>query len=425
MPSAIVNHGFFQLAGLLICLAITGQLLVLLATSLRRAAFDSHRQSLSLDLLRARLEIEKKFLAKREAEVAAWNGYRKFTIERKVMEAENICSFYLKPHDRKPIPGFQPGQYLTFRLDIPGQKKEVIRCYSLSDRPRPNGYRVTIKKLVPPADQPGHAGGLVSSYFHDHLKEGDILDVKAPGGHFVLDTLRETPVVLIGGGIGVTPVLSMLQEIVESGSTRETWFFYGVTNAREHCLPEALLNLARANPHIRLRIYYSRPGAGHQDGRDFIYQGRVTTEVMKQTLPSNNYSFYICGPGPMMNDLTRGLKEWGVPAEQVHFEAFGPASVKQTPTPAPVTQSAPTLSVMFAKSGKTVKWQEGAGSLLEVAEAHGVSINFGCRAGNCGTCLTAIKSGDVCYLQAAGSEPEPGSCLACVCVPKTDLTLDA
>ncbi|PYJ03082.1 MAG: FAD/NAD(P)-binding oxidoreductase, partial [Verrucomicrobia bacterium] len=252
-----------------------------------------------------------------------------------------------------------------------------------------------------------------------------ILDVRAPAGHFVLDTTRQTPVVFIAGGIGITPLLSMLNEVVESGSRRETRFFLGVTNESEHIMRERLLALARANEHIHLQVYYSDPVGEIEEGRDFIYKGRVTIDVLKKTLPSNNFAFYLCGPPGMMKDLTRGLKDWGVPDSQVHFEAFGAESVKHAPTPAPATPAAAVLTVTFAKSNKALKWNGRLGSLLEFAEANGIVINCGCRAGNCGTCLTAIKSGEVSYLQETGAQPEPGSCLACVCVPKTDLVLDA
>jgi ferredoxin-NADP reductase len=420
----------WQWAGGLVCLFVLAQLAIVTLTAVRRVAFERRRQRLSLEVLHAQLDAARKLQQKREAAALGWNGYRKFSVHRKVMEAENICSFYLTAHDKKPIPAFQPGQYLTFKLDIPGQKKEVIRCYSLSDRPRADHYRVTIKKLTPPPDRPGAPCGLVSGFFHDQLKEGDILDVKAPSGRFVLDTIRESPVVLIGGGIGLTPVLSMLNEIVESGSKRETWLFFGVRNPGEHLMREHLLQVARRQENVHLRIYYSRAGENHPNGQDYIYAGRVTADVLKQTLPSNNYSFYLCGPGAMMNDLTRGLKEWGVPDSQVFFETFGPASVKQTPVPAATAEAvkaeaAKTIKVVFGKTGKTAPWDVRSGSLLEFAEAQGISISFGCRAGNCGTCLTALKSGEVAYLQETGARPEPGSCLACVCVPRTDVVLDA
>jgi ferredoxin-NADP reductase len=433
-----------QIAGLVIGLLVAGQLAMLLASAVRRYKFEPRQQELELERLRVQVETAKRLLQKREVEATAWSGYRKFNIDRKVREADNICSFYLKPHDGKAIPGFKPGQFLTFRLNIPGQPKEVIRCYSLSERANPEFYRVTIKKLIrvpgpsrlTPLPSDGRGGpstgatagpvcGLVSSYFCDQLKEGDILDVRAPAGHFMLDTARQTPVVFIAGGIGITPLLCMLNEIVESGSRRETHLFLGVASGREHIMKDWLLKIARANEHIHLRVYYSDHAGELEEGRDFIHKGQVTMDVLKRTLPSNNYAFYICGPPGMMKDLTRGLKEWGVPDDHIHFEAFGSESVKQTTTPAPATPAATALTVTFAKSAKSLKWEKRSGSLLELAEANGIAIDCGCRAGNCGTCLTAIKSGEVAYLQETGAQPEPGSCLACVCVPKTDLVLDA
>ncbi len=121
------------------------------------------------------------------------------------METGDICSFYLEPHDRRPLPSFMPGQYLTFRLNIPGQAKPVIRCYSLSDGPKAEYFRVTIKKVGPPPGKADGKPGLVSSHFHDQIEQGDIVDVKAPGGQFFLDPAEDTPAVLIGGGIGLTP----------------------------------------------------------------------------------------------------------------------------------------------------------------------------------------------------------------------------
>jgi len=418
-----------QWVGGLIGVVILGQVLLLAVGAFRRLALDRRRQALSLQLLQTQLETARNLQRKRAEAALGWNGYRKFTIERKVQECDHVCSFYLKAHDKKPIPGYYPGQYLTFGLDIPGEKKAVVRCYSLSDRPRPDGYRVTIKKVTPP-DRPRSPGGLASSFFQDQLKEGDILDVKAPSGNFVLDPAKVTPVVLIAGGVGLTPILSMLNEIVESGSKRETWLFFGVTGASAHLMREHLLAVARRAENVRLRVYYSRAPVSHPDGEDFIYRGHVTLDVLKRTLPSNNFTFYICGPAAMMRDLTGGLKEWGVPDSRVLFEAFGPASVKQTPVPSDTAfllkpGAGKSIRVVFDKSGKTVSWNVNSGSLLEFAEGHGININSGCRAGNCGTCLTALKSGEVAYLQETGARPEPGSCLTCVCIPKTDIVVDA
>lgn len=375
-------------------------------------------------------EITAKSQYEKEKNEFSWNGFRKFEVARKQPEGGGICSFYLRPHDNRPLPSFEPGQYLTFRLDIPSERKPVMRCYSLSDSPKPEYYRVSIKAVPPPFDQPDAPPGLSSNFFHNEIHEGTILDVRAPGGHFFLDTSKHTPIVLIGGGIGLTPVLSMLNQIVESGSTREVYFFYGVRNADEHVMRDHLERVAAENQNVHLHICYSHPKETDVAGEGFQHLERVSVDLFKRILPSNNYEYYFCGPPPMMNSLFEDLREWGVPEEHINYEAFGPATVKKKAEAdaASSTDKAPAaggFEVEFAKSGTKALWDPDVGSLLDFAEENGIDIDFGCRAGSCGTCITAIKSGDVDYMSEPGEKPESGSCLACVTVPKGPLVLDA
>jgi len=410
---------------------LTGTMMLAGFGNLRRETVAARSATLGEKILEAEIgRIMDRRRFETEAEELSWNGFRKFEISRKVPEGGGICSFYFSPHDGKPLPPFNPGQYLTFQLDIPGQKKQVIRCYSLSDSPNhPDYYRCSIKAVPPPRDT-DHPPGLSSNFFHDSVNEGDIIDIKAPGGHFYLDTTKQTPIVLIGGGIGLTPVLSMLNDIVETGSKRETWFFYGVRNSKEAVMAEHLKRIDQENENVHMCICYSKPDEGDKEGEDYAYAERVSVELFKKVLPSNNYDFYMCGPPPMMNTVVPDLEAWDVPEKNIHFEAFGPATVKKTKTEAnkeatEASQSSAGVQVTFAKSGKTVDWNPDVGAILDFAEENDVDIDFGCRAGNCGTCITAIKDGDVEYLNPPGAEPESGSCLACISVPKGNLTLDA
>jgi hypothetical protein len=420
-----------QFAALAVLAAMAAYICLLLYNGVRASQLSTGIADSERHLLQSRVsEIMGKWDFEREKNEFSWSGFRKFEIARKVPEGGGICSFYLRPHDGKPLPAFDPGQYLTFRLDIPGQPKQVMRCYSLSDSPKPDYYRVSIKAVPPPRDQPDIPPGLSSNFFHDQLNEGDILDVKAPGGHFFLDTAKHTPVVLIGGGIGLTPVMSMVNRIVDIGSTRECHFFYGLRNGKEHVMKDHLERLATEHENIHLHICYSSPGDDDTEGKDYQYAERVGADLFKRVLPSSNYEYYFCGPPPMMNSLFEGLREWGVPEKDINYEAFGPATVqkkKEADTkdkdPAPAGEAA--FEVKFEKSGTSVAWDPSIGSLLDFAEENGVDIDFGCRAGNCGTCITAIKSGDVDYLSEPGEKPEAGSCLACVSVPKGALVLDA
>lgn len=419
-----------QFAALAVLAAMAAYICLLLYNGVRASQLSTGIADSERHLLQSRVaEIMGKWDFEREKNEFSWSGFRKFEIARKVPEGGGICSFYLRPHDGKPLPAFDPGQYLTFRLDIPGQPKQVMRCYSLSDSPKPDYYRVSIKAVPPPRDQPDIPPGLSSNFFHDQLNEGDILDVKAPGGHFFLDTSKHTPVVLIGGGIGLTPVMSMVNRIVDIGSTRECHFFYGVRNGKEIVMKEHLERLAAEHENIHMHICYSSPGEDDVEGKDYQYAERVGADLFKRVLPSSNYEYYFCGPPPMMNSLFEGLREWGVPEKDINYEAFGPATVQKKKEadkkdePAPSGEAA--FEVKFDKSGTTVAWDPSIGSLLDFAEENGVDIDFGCRAGNCGTCITAIKSGDVDYLSEPGEKPESGSCLACVSVPKGPLVLDA
>ncbi len=416
------------------CLLVGGllvQLAFMLFNSLRaaahaRAARARELQRLDLDIRAARLRIQSA-----EQEKSGWNGVRKFTVAKKVAECADTFSFYLEPHDRRSIAGFKPGQYLTFQLAIPGLGKPLVRCYSLSDCARPSHYRVTIKRCPPPP-KTAHPPGVGSSFFCDQVKVGDILDVKAPAGHFYLDLEKEKPAVLISGGVGITPMIAMAHALIEAGSTRECWFFFGARNSEEHMLRAETLALSAKYPNLKLHVCYSRPGANDVLGRDYQHEGRVTVELMKSLLPSQNYNFYLCGPGPFMESITSDLYDWGIPDGQIHFEAFGPASVKRkvkadtghTISPIPASAAA-SFEVSFAKAGKKAPWSPDFTSVLDAADACGVRIDAGCRAGNCGSCLVAIKSGQVEYLSAPGAEPEAGSCLACICRPKGALVLDA
>jgi hypothetical protein len=189
-------------------------------------------------------------------------------------------------------------------------------------------------------------------------------------------------------------------------------------------MKEHLEMVARENENVRLNVFYSAPAETDVLSEDYHVKGRVNVENIKVILPSSNFDFYICAPPPMVKDLRKDLADWGVPKKNIHFEAFGPATVKGCKADTGKGDSA-KIDIQFEKSGKTLTWDSKAASLLDFAEANGVPIDSGCRAGNCGTCLTAIKSGTVELVGEPGSKPEEGSCLACISVPKENLTLDA
>lgn len=362
----------------------------------------------------------------------AWEGYKELAVGRREVEDAigSVCSFYLKAPQGEPLPSFRPGQFLTFKLPVvdpaTGRPRPVIRCYSLSDRPRPDYYRISVKRLAPPADEPDAPAGLSSSYLHDHVQAGSRLLVKAPSGHFHLMADEPLPVVLVAGGIGVTPMLSIINTLSEKGVSREVWLFYGVRNGAEQVMKEHLRGLAAAHPNFHLHVCYSRPGSDDVEGVDYQHRGHVDLPLLRSTLKLARYQFYVCGPKPMMETLVPALAEWGVDAGDIHYESFGPASLvrHERPKAAPGETVRP-LTVTFTKSGRRIPWDFGAGSLLVLAETNGVEVESGCRAGSCGSCQTRINAGEVEYSQQPDADVAPGHCLLCITTPKTDLTLAA
>lgn len=370
-------------------------------------------------------------VASRDRAELTWSGKRKFRVVKRRIEnrSNDVCSFYLEPHDGGALPPFLPGQFLTFELNVPDHSAPVVRCYSLSDSPQSRDrYRVSIKRVPPPPKAgPEIPPGLSSSYFHDRLKEGDIVDVRAPTGGFHLDSASERPVVFIAGGIGLTPVLSMFKWLADTGSKRTAWFFLAVRNSNDIALRDEIRDVAsKNNQQFHLVILYSEPTDQCIEGQDYDCNGFLSIDVLKRYLKTSNYEFYTCGPPPMMEAIVKGLLDWNVPEADIHFEAFGPGSVKKVQKPEPEGEATGAgFKVEFARSRKSLVWTKQAGTLLELAEANGVSINSGCRAGNCGTCVTAVKRGNVNYVIKPASNPALGSALVCIAHPNGDIALDA
>lgn len=360
-----------------------------------------------------------------------WAGFKEFIVERREIEdaSHSICSFYLIPADGKPLPIFKPGQFLTFKLQISdpfsNEVKSVVRCYSLSDAPRPDYYRVSIKRVLPPLDKPDVPAGVSSNFFHDHLQQDSRVLVKAPSGHFHLMEKNTLPIVLIGGGIGITPMLSTLNSVLESGVNREVWLYYGVSNGAEQIMKQHLQALDKAYDNFHLHVCYSAAKKNELQGEDYHHNGRVDIPLLRETLKLMRYQFYICGPRAMMESLIPGLEEWGVSSDDIYYESFGPASLikhEKALSQASITQP---CMVTFSKSAKSIPWDPTTGSLLEFCENNDIDVASGCRAGSCGSCQTAVNAGEVNFNQQPDADVDPGHCLLCISTPKGNITLDA
>jgi len=358
----------------------------------------------------------------------AWSGTRRFQVAAVVDEAIDCKSYYLVPADGHPLPRFEPGQFLTFRLPIDPRQKRLVRCYSLSDRPREDFYRITIKQARPPATV-GRAElplGVGSTFFHERVQAETTLDVQAPQGAFFLDPTEDSPVVLIGAGIGITPILSMANTIAHERDKQQAYVFASFGNSREHPFRQQMQELHAANKNVQFDISYSRPMPADNLERDYDHRGYVDIARLRQVLPSNNFRFYVCGPAGMMETLVPALHAWGVPESHIRFEAFGPTTVKgmkQIRTTDDIAKG--PCQVKFMLAGASLAWDGGYESLLEFAESQGVPLDYGCRAGNCGQCLVSVRSGSVDHIQAPGMPLDENQCLTCIGVPHGDVVLEA
>jgi ferredoxin-NADP reductase/MOSC domain-containing protein YiiM/predicted pyridoxine 5'-phosphate oxidase superfamily flavin-nucleotide-binding protein len=371
-------------------------------------------------------------LAKATAPAETRDRYRKFVVDRIEPESETITSFYLVPEDGAPLPPFLPGQFLTFELKIPGQARPVLRTYSLSDSPNPDYYRVSIKREPAPADRLDLAPGLSSNYFHDQVALGTKIPVGAPRGKFHLDPDSERAVVLLSGGVGLTPMISMMNTIVQSGAPRPLWFVHGARNGREHAMAAHVRRMAEDHDNVHAHIRYSQGAPGEVAGRHCDSEGRVDIALLKQVLPFDDYDFYLCGPTPFMRSLYCGLLSLDVSEQRIHYEFFGPASILKddakpagpAKAPSAETELAGGIQVTFARSGVIAAWDPGCESILDLAEQQGLSPDYSCRSGICHTCQCEIVEGEVEYLEEPLDEPDPGCVLICCSRPKTNLVIE-
>lgn len=359
----------------------------------------------------------------------AWDGYRPFVVTEKVAESQSVTSFYLKPEDGGALPAFRPGQFIGIKLDVPGEFVPVMRSYTLSDSPaRLERYRLSIKREPAPADAADAPAGAASNFMHDHVEVGSVVQLRAPGGAFVLRAEGKGPVVLLAGGIGCTPLISMLNAVADAGSTRDVWFVHGVRNGAEHAFGQHVRSLAEAHPNIRVHVRYSRPGADDAEGRDYDSNGHVDVELLKQLGIGTGPQFFMCGSTPFMRSLYQGLVDWGVDPFQINYEFFGAASDllgHDAPAAAALTDSGESHQVTFKASGVTATWTPTAGTILDLAEASGVAAASACRSGLCHTCLVRVVAGSFAYthediIPTAGDD----EILICSARPLGDMVID-
>jgi hypothetical protein len=356
--------------------------------------------------------------------------YRRLVVESVIPESESAKSFHLVAADGTPLDEHLPGQHLPIRLTIPGRPRAVFRCYTISNY-GDSFYRLTIKRELPPADKPEIDPGVSSSYFHDGVSPGTIIEAKAPAGNFWLDPQQEHPVVMLAGGIGVTPMMSMLEALARTGSKREVYFFFALRNAGDHVFKARLNQISRRCPGMRMTVFYARVRPGDIENQDYHATGRISLDSVCALLPACDLEYFLCGPPGMMKSFSDQLLEQGVAPARIRTESFGPSSValrqliSSDKDAMNAFQKAAGTTVTFARSAVNVPWTGEVQSLLQLAETNGVEISSGCQYGDCGTCMTRLLEGKVQYLHPTGARADPGHCLPCSCRPDGPVVLDA
>ena len=312
---------------------------------------------------------------------------------------------------------FTAGQFLTVRLKADG--REHVRCYSISSAPGAQAYlEISVKRL-----------GLVSSALHATLRPGAMLSVREPAGNFLYPSDDQRPLVLLAGGVGITPLMSMLRHAVDTDPNRPVTLFYSVRRVADIAFHDELSVVTRRHEHVRVFIAVSdeTPGAGH-------FPGYISESLVTAMVPDIAHAVcLICGPQPMMDAMTAMLAGVGVPLPQVRFEVFqaavaasSRAGVPASLAPAGADAGAVRHDIVFARSGQRTQ-VDGGQSLLEAAEACGADIPSLCRAGVCGTCRTRVISGETeCGSSMLDAEDRAaGFVLACVTQIASHCTVDA
>ncbi len=259
---------------------------------------------------------------------------------------------------------------------------------------------------------------------------GMSLRPKRRRGNSALDLNQTHPIAMLAGGIGVTPMISMINALCQSGSKRDVYFAFALRHGGDHVFKDHLRSVAARCPNIRMHVLYENPRTQDVPDHDYARVGRIDGTFLREMLPSLEMEYYLCGPGGMMDAVSRTLANEGIAREKIKTESFGPSSLAFRAALADADRDCDAetpqgFTVTFGKSGKTVPWANEAATLLELAEMNGVDISFGCRYGDCGTCMTRLVRGRVKYLHPTDVHPDPGTCLPCSCKPETDIELDA
>ncbi|KAK6518099.1 hypothetical protein TWF506_005260 [Arthrobotrys conoides] len=295
--------------------------------------------------------------------------WRAFTVEKKIKESDEVTSFYLKPKDGKPVEVYKPGQYITVKVAVPQQDWKQCRQYSLSTSQNPEYYRISVKRIdgVDAKDPSMQAHpGWVSNVLHDTVKEGDSLDLTFPCGSFYLDSEAnpEAPVVLISGGVGVTPLMAMLNTLVDNGSERPLTWIHATRGQSAYAFGDHLKAVMKTKNNWHAVVYNRDLSLSGDSDNYRVLGGKLDLPSLDRNtdlyLDNPNTQYFICGPDSFMVELKDILVGLGASADNVKYERFGTGDVVREPKPAatggcPVSHASATAGSKCPVSGAVVE----------------------------------------------------------------------
>jgi ferredoxin-NADP reductase/MOSC domain-containing protein YiiM len=349
-------------------------------------------------------------------------GFRSLEVAEIDRESGDVLSLTMRAADGQALTAALPGQYVVLRLPHGEGGAPLFRSYSLSGPVSTERYRISVK-LEP--------NGAAGTYLHQHVRNGDVLDVSAPRGNFLLQE-GERSVVLLSAGIGATPVMAMLHALAAARSTREVLWLHAARDGQHHPFASEVRGLMPALARCRSYVCYSRPDARDRPGKDFDATGHLSPSVFEEIGLAREADVYLCGPARFMADMKAALADIGVAPKQIHLELFN-GSEARTPgivgaaarpphPPADVADTGPLVS--FARSGIAARWKPSYGSILELAEACDVPVRWACRTGVCHNCESGLVSGAIAYEPQPLDLPAVGNLLICCAQPAGDIVVD-
>ena len=352
----------------------------------------------------------------------AWTGFRPVKVLEVRPETNEVVSVQLAGLEGSLLPPALPGQYLVLRYLPDKNSPPVMRSYSISGASDSGTYRISVKR--------GTGSG--SRHLVDATKVGDMIEISAPRGDFILRP-GQRPVILLSAGIGVTPVLSMLHSLASSyGDTpREVWWIHAARSAEEHAFAQEARQLLAMIPGSHSAVAYSKPHPTDQPGSDFDVRGRWDLAGLEKLGLPIGADVYMCGPSAFLKEMNFNLISLGMSQDAIHQEVFGPAdSIEPGVTKSEVKPPHPPVPlgtgpiVSFTRSGLAVPWDRRFKSILELAEACDVSVRWSCRTGVCHMCECGILDGRLRYAPEPLDRPAQGNALICCSTPESPIELD-